>query len=107
MMRKLCRVGDKAHCPSDSHGNKCCKPHAVTGPAVSGSSNVFVDGIPALRLGDPGVHSTCCGSNTWRVSGGSTKVFINHIPAVRLGDATTHCGGAGTMVESCDKVFVS
>jgi hypothetical protein len=52
------RVNDKAKCPSDSHGKQCCS-HSVTGPAVSGSPDVFINGQPVLRIGDPGEHSSC------------------------------------------------
>ena len=105
-MPPACRVGDKALCPADSHGKDCC-PHTVTGPAVSGSPDVFIDGRPALRVGDPGVHSACCGPNTWKTAQGSPKVLINNIPAVRLGDATSHCGGSGTMVEGSPDVIIN
>ena len=98
------RVGDKANCPNDSHGKGCCD-HNVTGPATLGSPDVFIDGRPALRIGDSGVHSSCCGSNTWVTAQGSTKVLINNIPAVRLYDATTHCGGTGKMIEGSPTVF--
>jgi uncharacterized Zn-binding protein involved in type VI secretion len=65
---------------------------------------VFINGKAALRIGDPGVHSSCCGPNTWVCAEGSSKVFINNIPAVRLGDATTHCGGVGKMIEGSPDV---
>jgi uncharacterized Zn-binding protein involved in type VI secretion len=59
-----------------------------------------------LRIGDSGVHGSCCGSNSWIASGGSDSVFINGIPAVRLGDETTHCGGKGRMVEASPDVEI-
>jgi YD repeat-containing protein len=99
------RVKDKALCPADSHGKPCCS-HSVTGPAVSGSPNVFINGQPALRIGDPGVHSSCCGPNTWKCAEGSATVFINGLPAVRLGDGTTHCGGSGKMIEGSPNVLI-
>ena len=98
------RVGDKANSPNDSHGKSCCD-HNVTGPATQGSPDVFIDGRAALRIGDPGVHSSCCGPNTWVTAKGSPKVLINNIPAVRLHDATTHCGGTGKMIEGSPNVF--
>ncbi|MDR2051103.1 MAG: PAAR domain-containing protein [Deltaproteobacteria bacterium] len=104
-MRPATRVGDKANCPADSHGKSCCA-HNVTGPATRGSPDVFIDGRPALRLGDPGVHASCCGSNTWVTAEGSKKVLINDIPAVRLHDATAHCGGSGRMIEGSPTVFI-
>lgn len=103
-MHSATRAGDNANCPNDSHGNSCCD-HNVTGPATQGSANVRINGRPALRVGDAGVHSDCCGSNTWQNIEGSSKVFINGIPAVRLHDATRHCGGVGKMVEGSSDVF--
>lgn len=91
------RVGDNAMCPGDSHGKKCCA-HGVTGPGVGGSPDVLADGQPVLRIGDPGVHSGCCGPNTWSVAGGSGTVFFNGIPAARIGDSTAHCGGGGSLI---------
>lgn len=105
MLLPAARVGDKANCPADAHGKLCC-PHNVTGPAVEGSPNVFIDGKPALRVGDKGVHSACCGPNTWVAAEGSPKVLINNLPAVRLNDATSHCGGMGKMIEGSPTVFI-
>lgn len=104
-MQPLARLGDTASCPNDSHSKKCCS-HGVSGPAVSASDNVFVHGIPALRIGDKGVHSGCCGANTWVVAGGSSVVKINGIPAARLGDPTTHCGGSGQIVTASSNVLI-
>lgn len=100
------RVGDKSQCPADAHGCPGC-PHSVIGPAVSGSPNVFINGKPALRVGDPGIHAACCGSNTWQAIQGSPNVFINGKPAHRLGDADQHCGGIGRMIEGSQNVFIN
>ena len=104
-MPSVCRVGDTAHCPKDSHGKDCCS-HGVSGPAVGGSPNVIVNGRPMIRIGDPGRHARCCGPNAWTAVGGSSSVLINGVPAVRLGDATSHCGGRGRMVEASGDVIV-
>lgn len=105
MPKPACRLGDQANCPADSHGNDCCS-HNVTGPSVTASPDVFINGKPALRVGDTGVHSACCGPNTWVCVEGSAKVKVNGIPLVRLGDATAHCGGSGKMIEGSDNVLV-
>lgn len=102
-MPPVSRVGDQANCPNDSHGKSCCS-HNVTGPAISGSPDVFVNNRPVLRIGDPGVHSKCCGPNTWVTAQGSKYFLVNGIPVVRLGDETTHCGGKGKMVEGSHSV---
>jgi uncharacterized Zn-binding protein involved in type VI secretion len=72
---------------------------------VAGSPNVNVNGRPALRVGDPGVHAACCGPNTWTATIGSGTVFINKKPAHRLNDMDTHCGGIGKMVEGSPDVI--
>ena len=104
-MPPVCRKGDNANCPADAHGNPCC-PHNVTGPATSGSPNTNVNGRAVLRVGDSGVHSACCGPNTWQCAAGSSTVFVNGIPVVRLGDATAHCGGSGQMIQGSGNVNV-
>lgn len=99
------RLGDQAQVPSDSHGCPGCA-HSCIGPAIEGSPDVNVNGRPALRVGDPGVHSACCGPNTWNAAVGAPHVFINGKAAHRLGDKTTHCGGQGKLVEGSGDVFV-
>jgi uncharacterized Zn-binding protein involved in type VI secretion len=99
------RVGDIAACPADSHGCKACA-HSVSGPATAGSPNVIVNGMPALRKGDPGVHSACCGPNTWLANGGAAAVLINGQPAYRTGDPSKHCGGGGTLITGSPNVIV-
>lgn len=99
------RVGDNAQVPADSHGSPCCA-HTCVGPAINGSPDVLVNGQPALRVGDPGVHAGCCGPNTWVAAKGSGTVYINNLPAHRLGDLTTHCGGPGSLIVGSQNVDV-
>ncbi|NUN16337.1 MAG: hypothetical protein HUU55_22140 [Myxococcales bacterium] len=99
------RLGDKAQCPSDSHGCPSCA-HPVVGPAIAGSPNVFVNGKSALRVNDPGVHAGCCGPNTWNAAKGAPGVFFNSIAAHRKEDPTKHCGGNGKLIEGSQNVFV-
>lgn len=99
------RLGDRALCPADAHGCPGC-PHPVTGPAVFGSRNVFVNGRPALRRDDPGVHAACCGGNTWTAVSGAATVLINNRPAHRQDDAVQHCGGTGRLAEGSSDVVV-
>jgi len=105
-MPRAVRVGDIGHNPSDSHGNDCC-PHNVAGPVKSGSPNVFINGSPAGRITDPGVHSTCCGANTFNIAAGSPNVFVNGLKKARLGDKTAHCGGTGKLVTGSKNVIVN
>jgi uncharacterized Zn-binding protein involved in type VI secretion len=104
-MPQASRVGDKAQCPADAHGCPGCA-HSVIGPAIAGSPDVSINGRPAVRLGDPGIHAACCGPNTWKAAGGSATVLINGKPAVRVGDMTAHCGGVGKMVEGSGDVVI-
>ena len=99
------RVGDNAMNPACVHGCPAC-PHPVTGPGSAGSPDVLVNGMMALRVGDPGTHAACCGPNSWSAAKGSGTVYINNIPAHRLGDTTTHCGGVGTLIVGSPNVIV-
>lgn len=99
------RVTDFAFNPADSHGCPAC-PHPVTGPGVSGSPNILVNGLSPLRIGDPGVHMACCGPNMWVCAMGSSSVYFNDIPASRLTDMTAHCGGVGMLVQGSPNVIV-
>lgn len=99
------RLGDNAFIPADVHGCPAC-PHPCTGPAMSGSPDVLVNGMMALRIGDPGLHAACCGPNQWKAAAGSGTVRINNIPAHRLGDMTAHCGGVGNLIVGSPNVIV-
>ncbi len=98
------RLGDKSQVPADAHGCPAC-PHPAVGPAIAGSPDVMVNGRPAIRVGDPGVHAACCGPNTWTAQAGSGTVKINGMKAHRMGDADTHCGGNGKMIEGSSDVI--
>lgn len=99
------RVGDNAFNPADAHGCPAC-PHPVTGPALAGSTDTLINGMPALRIGDSGMHAACCGPNQWKAAAGSGTVKINNIPAHRLGDQTAHCGGVGNLIVGSPNVIV-
>ncbi len=95
-MPEACRITDPSHCPADAHGCPKC-PHDVTGPATSGSVNVLINGIYALRKQDRGSHAACCAENSWEVQDGAPGVFINGRNAARVGDPVEHCGGNGQL----------
>jgi uncharacterized Zn-binding protein involved in type VI secretion len=99
------RLGDKSQAPIDFHGCPLC-PHSVTGPAVQGSPDVMVNFRPAVRVGDMGIHASCCGPNTWTATMGSATVMINFRPAHRMGDMDQHCGGVGKLIEGSADVIV-
>lgn len=104
-MPGLGRLGDKSFCAADAHGCPAC-PHPVTGPAVTGSPDVLANNLPALRVGDAGIHAACCGPNTWEAKMGSATVIINNKGAYRMGDMAKHCGGVGKLVEASPDILV-
>ena len=99
------RLGDIGNVDSDGHGCPGC-PHPAKGPAIQGSPNVFVNGRPAVRKGDKGMHAACCGPNMWTATGCSGTVLINGKGAHRDGDAESHCGGSGESIQGSGDVIV-
>lgn len=99
------RLGDLSKVDSDAHGCPAC-PHTCIGPAIIGSPNVNVNGMPALRVTDMGMHAACCGPNMWRATSGSSVVFINGLAAHRKDDDDLHCGGQGKLTQGSPNVFV-
>lgn len=104
-MAQAGRRGDRAHLPHDDHGGPCC-PHAAQGPALTGSVNVLINRRPMLRVGDRGMHSHCCDSNTWTAYSGALCVLVNDRRPHRLGDLTDHCGGEGLLIEGSPNVLI-
>lgn len=74
-------------------GHGCFPPTTVTGT----SSDVMINGMPAMTQGDPMTPHTCVTkpypTHGSTVSGGSSSVFINGKPAARTGDPIG-CGSA-------------
>lgn len=99
------RRGDIAYAPADAHNCPKCT-HNVVGPAVSGSVDVLVNGRGALRVGDRGVHFSCCGGNVWWVLKGEPMVLVNGRPIAQQGSLTLHCGGPGTLLLGSVDVMV-
>ena len=81
------RVSDPTACPIPGHG---------VNPIVSGSHDVFFDGLLAAREGDV---SACGGAIS---AGLSSTVFINGRPAATLGSVGCHgntvIAGSGTEI---------
>jgi uncharacterized Zn-binding protein involved in type VI secretion len=98
------RLGDLSQINADAHGCPAC-PHPCVGPAIAGSPDVNVNGMPALRVDDPGMHAACCGPNTWTAQAGSATVFINGKKAHRQNDADKHCGGMGKLITASANVI--
>jgi len=82
-MPKVTRLGDVC----TGHG---CFPSR---PSVQGSQNVFVNGIPVIRLGDPYAAHGCavCVPHGAVLQAGSTMVMVNNRPIGRVGDPLS-CG---------------
>lgn len=79
------RVGD------NDTGHDACPPTAL----ATGSPNVFINRIPAGRVGDSYITHGCTNHppHAGIISDGSSSVFINRIPAGRVGDPVS-CGGS-------------
>jgi uncharacterized Zn-binding protein involved in type VI secretion len=90
-------IGSIAFCPADAHGCPAC-PHPTRGPVIVGSPNVLINGKPAARMGDTGIHAACCGPNVFTIAEGDPLVLINGKPAAKSGSKTIHCGGVGRLL---------
>lgn len=99
------RLGDLANVSGDAHGCPAC-PHTCSGPAILGSPNVNVNGMPALRIQDVGIHAACCGPNMWVAMQGAPTVFINGRAAYRMNDPASHCGSVGRLVQGSADVII-
>jgi uncharacterized Zn-binding protein involved in type VI secretion len=71
-------------------------PHCSGHSMATGSENVFINGLPACRVGDittfhlrPG--GRFCPPHSATVARGSSSVFINGRPAARVGDSIGGC----------------
>lgn len=83
-----------AHRLGDIGSGHAC--HFPPTPATGGSPNVFVDGKPLMRVGDPYIPHGCgpCPAppHGRALAAGSGTVFTNGKPTGRIGDAID-CGG--------------
>lgn len=104
-MPAAARLGDKAQVDADAHGCPAC-PHPGIGPIVTGSPDVLVNGRPAARQDDLGIHAACCGPNNFTIKKGSPTVYVNGKPFARMNDNTKHCGGSGPIVEGSPDVYI-
>ena len=90
-MKPQGRLRDAARCPIDTHGCPA-GAHPVMGPAIQGSADVLVNGRPALRDGDRGIHYLCCGSNSWKADGGSEEPVTSEEPDSAQGQSESGSG---------------
>lgn len=103
-MKGACVLGDRSKILLDHHGCPACPHPDAQGPAITASNDVRINGMPALREGDIGIHAACCNTNTWKVLKGSGKVIVNGKQLVRKHDPTKHCGGHGKMIDGSHNV---
>lgn len=82
-------------------GHGCFPPR----PSIAASPNVFVNGIPKLRVSDPYAVHDCadCADHGGVVQAGSQTVFVNGLAAARIGDPVD-CGSA--IAEGSTNVFI-
>ena len=82
-------------------GQDAC-PHTAL---VSASTNVFINGKGAGRVGDSYAAHGCVNhpSHSGVIASGSSSVFINGRAAGRIGDAVS-CGGS--VAEGSSNVFI-
>jgi len=59
-MPEAARIGDKAYAEGIAFGCPAC-PHTVIDPIIEGAPSVFINGLPAAREEDWGVHAIDCG----------------------------------------------
>ncbi len=82
-------------------GHDACPPTAL----ISASTNVFINGKGAGRVGDSYAAHGCVNhpSHSGDIASGSSSVFINGRAAGRIGDAVS-CGGS--VAEGSSNVFI-
>ena len=97
-MPGVARLGDKCT------GHDCFPARK----SISGSPNVFINGIPALRVRDA-FETHCCthdemphGCHDGTLQEGSSSVYVNGQPLGRIGDKVS-CGS--TVAEGSGNVF--
>ena len=83
----------------DSSAGHCFSPRGN----ISGSGNVFINGIAAHRVGDKWPTHTCGNSShASTTSQGSSTVFVNGVALARVGDKLD-CGD--TISQGSSSVF--
>ena len=94
-MSNAARINDFHVCPLVTSN----VPH-VGGPILPpGMPTVFIESMPAARMGDMAV----CSGPPDTILQGSATVFIGNMPAARMGDTTAH---GGTITLGAATVFI-
>jgi uncharacterized Zn-binding protein involved in type VI secretion len=82
---------------------------AIDGEISGGSTNVYINGLPACRVGDPTKELDTCDEGVWKtgsIAGGSSKVKINDKGASRKGDSVNTHTGSGSISAGSSNVFI-
>lgn len=91
----------EAHRKGDIGSGHAC--HFPPTPATGGSPDVYVNGRPLMRVGDPYMPHACVVGHApphpRNLAKGSASVYVNGIPAGRKGDAI-NCGGEAQTASS-------
>lgn len=77
-------------------------PGASTGKATSGSADVAINGVAAMRVGDGGI----CNGHAWITTAGAASVVVNGRPLCTQGAETSHPSGAGKLLGGSMNVLV-
>ena len=99
------RVGDPVICMSPCVGGCNVCPHPWTGTITGGSSNLFINGIPAARMGDKG-SIICPHGGSFTITGSSGDV-ANGPKFARMTDEVTctKCGAKGKIMSGSPNVM--
>jgi len=85
-----------------NHGQICC-PHNVAGKIVSGSSDIFTNGLSQARDGDTVTHD-CPHCGTGIIVASSASVMVNGRLIARIGDSVVYPGGEGKIISASEDV---
>lgn len=108
---RAARAGDhfRGRCDIRLHTKTHHCGHFLTGH-LSGSCNVYINGIPAQKVGDSATFETCQHSGSGVVVDGSGTVFINKKAAARIKDGVRcqnpMCARTMYIIEGSSNVFI-
>jgi uncharacterized Zn-binding protein involved in type VI secretion len=92
--------------PAATRQGDTCTGHGAFPPraATEGSPNVYINGLPANRVGDAwAAHCNSSGCHPSTTASGSSSVFINGKAAARIGDDIA-CGSV--VAKGSSSVFI-
>lgn len=90
----------------DEYGNPIHGISTITGSIITGSSNVFINGLGAARTGDITEEFDVCDTGSGTIGQGSLSVFINGKSASRLGDPINPHNGTASITSGSANVYI-